>query len=308
LTSQAESGAEIRHVAWFYRTEREYLAAIEEFARAGQASGEPVLLAVPQARLPRNWSPPAGQSVTTADMAMLGRNPARIIPALLAFRASYQGQRIRYLGEPAWHGRSEAEFQEAARHEALLNLAFTGTEISILCLYSALLPPPVLAQACSTHPTVLTGGAESASPAYLEPQEYLAKLDGPLRAPAGAETLSYRRDLRPVRALVAAVAERAGLSPARCTDLVIAASEVAANTLRHTRGAGTVWLWCTDREVLCQFDDSGFITDPLAGHSRPAGDLPGGQGLWLVNQLCDLAEIRSSPLGTTVRLHMYRRQ
>jgi hypothetical protein len=82
---------------------------------------------------------------------------------------------------------------------------------------------------------------------------------------------------------------------------------VAANTLRHTRGAGTVRLWATDSEVLCQFEDSGFIADPLAGHCRPAGDLPGGQGLWLVNQLCDLAEIRTSEIGTTVRLHMYRR-
>jgi hypothetical protein len=83
---------------------------------------------------------------------------------------------------------------------------------------------------------------------------------------------------------------------------------VAANTLRHTRSPGTVRLWATDSEVICQFEDSGFIADPLAGHCRPTGDLPGGQGLWLVNQLCDLAEIRTSELGTTVRLHMYCRQ
>ena len=88
---------------------------------------------------------------------------------------------------------------------------------------------------------------------------------------------------------------------------MIAASEVAANTLRHTNGGGVVRLWATDAELLCQVEDTGHITDPLAGHWRPAGDLPGGQGLWLVNQVCDLAEIRSSELGTTIRLHMYRR-
>ena len=307
LSNQAESGAGFRHVSWFYRTQADYLAAIEEFVRSGQACGEPVLVAVPAVQLPRDWVLPAGPHVTLTDMAAMGSNPARIIPTVRGFCARHQGQRVRYLGEPTWPGRSDAEQQETARHEALLNLAFADTEISIFCPYSALLPESVIAEARGTHPIMRTDGAESLSMDYLEPAEYLAKRDRPLSAPAGAEALEYQHDLRPVRALVAAVGQRAGLSPSRCTDLVIAASEVAANTLRHTRGAGTVRLWATGSEVLCQFEDSGFIDDPLAGHCRPAGDLPGGQGLWLVNQLCDLAEIRTSELGTTVRLHMYRR-
>jgi anti-sigma regulatory factor (Ser/Thr protein kinase) len=305
--NQAGSGAGLRHVAWFYRTPADYLEGIEEFVRAGLASGEPVLVAVPQEQLPRGWAPPDGQHLTIADMTAMGSNPARIIPALHAFCAHFPGQRIRYVGESAWPGRSDAEQRETARHEALLNLAFAGAGISIFCPYSALLAPSVIADACSTHPVVRDSKAESDSVGYLAPTDYLAKLDRPLRAPESAAALEYRRDLRPVRDLVAVVAQRAGLSPARCTDLVIAASEVAANTLRHTDGAGTARLWRTGSEVLCQLEDSGFIADPLAGHWRPAGDLPGGQGLWLVNQLCDLAEIRTSELGTTVRLHMYLR-
>jgi anti-sigma regulatory factor (Ser/Thr protein kinase) len=306
LINQAGSGAGIRHVAWFYRTPAEYLTAIEEFVLAGLASEEPVLVAVPHDQLPREWTLPAGPSVTMADMAVVGRNPARVIPLLAAFCTRHQGRRIRYLGEPAWCGRSDAELQEAARHEALLNLAFADAQISIFCPYSVLLPEAVIAEARSTHPSVRTGASESASPGYLGPSEYLAKLDRLLPVPASAQTLEYSRDLRPVRAIVAAAAERAGLPSARCTDLVIAASEVAANTLRHTGAAGTVRLWSTEREVLCQLEDTGVITDPLAGHRRPAGDLPGGQGLWLVNQLCDLTEIRTGDLGTIVRLHMDR--
>ena len=30
----------------------------------------------------------------------------------------------------------------------------------------------------------------------------------------------------------------------------------------------------------------------------------GGQGLWVVNQVCDLVELRSGRTGTTVRLQM----
>ena len=146
---------------------------------------------------------------------------------------------------------------------------------SILCPYnSALLPQSVINDARATHPAELRSGAECVSPSYREPSDYLAKLDKPLLAPAAAEALEYGRDLRPVRALVAAAGQRAGLDPSRCTDLVIAASEVAANTLRHAGGTGVIRLWSADEEVLCQVEDSGFIADPLAGHRRPVATGP----------------------------------
>jgi hypothetical protein len=49
--------------------------------------------------------------------------------------------------------------------------------------------------------------------------------------------------------------------------------------------------------------DEGFISDPLAGRRIPSPDGAGGIGLWLVNQLCDLAEVRSTAEGTTARVH-----
>ena len=303
VTGQAGRGGGFRHAAWLYRARAEYLGGIREFVQAGLACGEPVFVVVPGSQLPGDWLPRA-PSVTVADMRELGGNPARLIPALRAFADRFPGRRVRYLGEPAWADRSGAELLEAARHESLLNLAFAGAQISALCPYNATeLSPAVLADACGAHPTLHDVDGEHANPDYGWP-DGLAKL---LVAPASAEMLVYEADLRPVRALVATVAGQAGLSPARSTDLVIAASEVAANTLRHTTGEGVVRLWETDAEVLCQIEDRGYITDPLAGQWRPSDDVPGGQGLWLVNQLCDLAEIRSSELGTTIRLHMYRR-
>lgn len=305
MTDQADGGGGVRHVAWFYRTPAEYRAVIEEFVRTAQALGEPVLVAVPFAQLPPGWAAPGGRRVTITDMAEMGRNPARLIPVLRAFCDRHAGQRVRYLGEAAWPGRSAAELQETARCEALSNLALADAEISMLCPYnSALLTPSVISDARATHPTELRAGGECASPSYREPADFLAKLDKPLLAPATAEALGYGRDLRPVRELVAAAGQRAGLDPSRCTDLVIAASEVAANTLRHTGGTGIIRLWSADGEVLCQIEDSGFISDPLAGHRRPVANRTGGHGLWLVNQICDLAEISTSELGTTIRLHM----
>jgi anti-sigma regulatory factor (Ser/Thr protein kinase) len=130
----------------------------------------------------------------------------------------------------------------------------------------------------------------------------------PLSKPPGsAEVLRYRANLAAVRDFTATRARRAGLQPARVTDLVIAVAELAANTLVHTSGPGTLTLWVTDDEVICQVQDQGQITDPLAASIRPAPDAPGGgRGLWVVLQVCDRVEIHTGPAGTTVRVHMRR--
>ena len=130
----------------------------------------------------------------------------------------------------------------------------------------------------------------------------------PLSKPAGrAEVLRYRANLADVRDFTTTRARRAGLPPDRVTDLVIAVAELAANTLVHTSGPGTLTLWVTDDEVICQVQDEGQITDPLAGTIRPALDAPGGgRGLWVVHQVCDRVEIHTGPPGTTVRVYMRR--
>ena len=123
-------------------------------------------------------------------------------------------------------------------------------------------------------------------------------------APARAAALAYRDDLAHVRAFAAAQARRAGLPAGRARDLVLAVSELAANTWRHTDAGGTVHIWAADGEVLCQVHDSGHVGDPLAGRRRPIPDAGRGQGLWVVNQLCDLVELRTGSTGTTIRLHV----
>jgi anti-sigma regulatory factor (Ser/Thr protein kinase) len=296
----------MRHALLLYHTPAERDASVRDFVHAARAAGEPLLAAPPPAdRGP--FQVPSAAGISVAGAAELGTNPARAITALRAFVAENPGRRVRYLAEPAWPGRAAAELHEVARHEALLNIAFADSPVTMLCLYNeAALARSVVSHACSAHPELRQHGRDVTNPDYTEPVEYLAGLDKPLVPPADAAALAYDHDLRPVRAMVAAFARRSGLSSSRRTDLIIAASEVAANTLRHTGGAGVIRLWTTDAEVLCQLDDSGHIADPLAGHWRHDLNLPGGQGLWLVNQVCDLAEISSSSAGTSIRLHMYR--
>src|SRR5215470_16042987 len=117
--------AVLRHTAFFYRGQREYAAGIVAFVRAGLAAGEPALLALPGGK-PRAicvTSEDVPGAVSFTNITKLGSNPARIIPKRRAFTDKHPGQRVRYVGEPIWPGRSAAEICEATRHEALVNLA-----------------------------------------------------------------------------------------------------------------------------------------------------------------------------------------
>ena len=307
MGSPEESG--LQHTALLYRSQADYHAGTAGFIRAALARREVALAAVPGPAIGplRAAIGAAASAVTFADMTTIGRNPARIIPFVSDFAASHPGRRIAYVGEPAWPGRSEAELVEAAKHEALINLAFTGLPLAILCPYRApALPADALATARQTHPQLADSGCQAASPAYLGPHGMPAPCLQPLPPPLpGAAVVHYRADLRAVRELTRRRAARAWLSADRAADLVIAVSEVAANTLAHTRSGGTLHIWQTPTDLICQLHDQGWITDPLAGRRNTPFDRPGGQGLWVVNHLCDLVQTRTSRgSGTTTRLHM----
>src|SRR5215469_5723795 len=265
------------HAAVLYRGVEEYLDAVLGFVAAGLEHADPVLVAVP--------GPKAG--------------------LLREHLGGQAGRAVRYVGEPVWETRTAAELCETTRHEVLVNLAFAGTSASILCPYDRTrLAPGVIADAEHTHPVLITGGRSQPSRAYPEAGVFPAGSDRPLPRPPGrAAVLTYRDDLAGVRAFAAAQARRAGLTASRTRDLVISVSELAANTWRHTDAGGTLHIWAADGELLCQVHDSGYISDPLAGRRRPVPGAVNGNGLWVVYQLCDLAELRTARTGTTIRLH-----
>lgn len=107
-----------------------------------------------------------------------------------------------------------------------------------------------------------------------------------------------------LRASVAGWAAGAQLGVERIERLVLAVSELASNSVRYGGGRGKLRMWTEAEMLLCEVHDSGRIEEPLVGRVRPTPDQHTGRGLWLVNQLCDLVQIRSSPSGSIVRVHM----
>jgi anti-sigma regulatory factor (Ser/Thr protein kinase) len=248
--------------------------------------------------------------VSFADMATVGSNPARIIPAWRQFVDESGGRALRGIGEPIWSDRSPAELIECQRHESLLNLAFAdATDFTLLCPYdTASLAADVIDEAQRSHPHLLDGDYHSDSPCCRTLEAVSAPFDTPLPAPPAdareVPVLAGTLDL--VREFVAELAMLAGLDARRCEELVLAVHELATNSIRHAGGDGVVRGWIEHDFVVCEVQDRGLIGEPLAGRVKPQLDQSGGFGLWLVNQLCDLVQIRAFGTGGVVRAHVRR--
>jgi anti-sigma regulatory factor (Ser/Thr protein kinase) len=309
---EPQGSAPFRHEALFYDCAQEFVDGTAAFVRAGLGNDEPVLVAVPSRRVEglRAALGSLADAACFVDVCELGRNPARVIPAVRAFVDECTGTATRVVCESIWPGRTTEEVREAVRTEALINIAFASTTVAVLCPYNwSLLDRDVLKDAGRTHPDLLVRGERRRSVLFTDPLAVHAAADHPLaEPPPGAVTLAFGRpDLSALLETVWQVATKADVPTGRVRDLMYAASEVAMNTFRHGGGTGVLRTWPSSQHggLVCEFRDSGRINDPMAGRRDPAASEDDvGRGLWLVNQCCDLVEIRSDQDGTTVRLHV----
>jgi len=304
---------DFHHEAFFYEDGDEFLAGAVPFIEQGLESGEPALVAVgrAQAEALKAELGAGAAEIGFVEMEELGRNPARIIPAWRQFVDEHgaDGRPVRGIGEPVWPGRKAVEIDECQRHEALLNYAFwEGPAWRLLCPYnSAALHEEVLEAARDSHAVVSGNWAKRGEPAgvALDPHS-VAPFAGVLpEPPAGARSLDFdRATLQWARGVVAAEAKRRGLSRERSFDLVAAVGELTANSVVHGGGRGVLSLWLEEEALVAEVADFGLIEEPLTGRLRPLPSQHGGRGLWMVNHLCDLVQVRSGPDGTTVRVRM----
>lgn len=295
-----------QHQALIYEGVDDYLAGTVPFVEAALEAEEPALVAVGPAQ--EEWLEcelgEDADRVRFLPMEEVGRNPASIIPIWRDFVDESAGSPMRGIGEPVWAARSPAALEECHRHESLLNVAFPeNPDFQLLCPYDAgSLPAEVLERVALSHRHVWRGGRAQPSEGFDPASD---SFSGHLPPPAAApETFAFGLDdLAEVRDRAAAAAERAGMEPRAVGDLVTATSELAANSVVHGGGAGTLRLWREGGTVLAEVEDRGRIEEPLVGRLRPGIGQEGGRGLWLANQLCDLVQLRELPGGSIVRLH-----
>ena len=293
------------HPALFYGTDEQYLDALVPFVTDGLERAQPVAVAVPATRLKllREALGDAAREVMMIDMEVAGRNPGRIIPTVLRrFADGHDGVHVRIVGEPVWAGRSTTEYPACAQHEALINLAFAGRDVTIVCPYdTSTLDERALADALVTHPVLWEGVRRVESDLY-DPDGLVSRYNQPL--PVGQDVVemevSGSTEIRAARAFATGQAHRLGLPAGRLADLQLITSELVANSLKHAGTGCRLRIWREDDHVVCAVGDGGRLTDPLAGRRPATVDQLGGRGLLMVNQLADLVRVHTTALGTTV--------
>jgi anti-sigma regulatory factor (Ser/Thr protein kinase) len=108
--------------------------------------------------------------------------------------------------------------------------------------------------------------------------------------------------LHSLRAAVSAHAAEHGMDSSKISKLLVVASELAANAIRHGGGQGQLRLWQDGDALHCEVTDDG----PGIGDASHVGteavplNADGGRGLWIVRQFSDQLSIVSHHPGTTV--------
>ena len=295
------------HMFYPYAGEQQYLSGTLAYIQHARRAGGAVVVAAPEERRAVLGAHLGGDDgVTFVDTAALGRNPGLLIPAWqdwigqLASAGAVHG-----INESVWSARDTAQQGELRYQEWLLNLAFARAPAwSLMCpIDTTGQQAAAIAALARCHPLVWNGTD------YATSSDYTADVYAFDRMPEPAEPFEQMGydvdDLHAVREKTTRWALANGLRAARTRELTLAVSEVATNSIRHGGGHGTLRLWVQNAALVCELRDDGVITDPLAGRVRPPKTQLGGRGLWFVNQLCDLIEIRSAPgKGTRVRLWM----
>jgi len=298
------------HEALYYRGDGDFLTGTVRFVRAALAMGDSVLVAVPEPRLSllRSELADVDGAVRYVNMAEAGRNPNRILPWVLrAFLEEQSPRRVSIIGEPIYVGRSAEEIAPCVQHEALINVAFSGIDATILCPYDVAALADIVPYAEGTHPVVIEDGGRRASVSYTEPHTVVATLNRPLPEPRRVDAvLDFDAEgLAGVRRLIGKHADDAGLAE-RSVDLQLAVTEVGTNAVTHAgaRAGATLRLWREADRVVCEVRGAGEIVDIMAGRIVPAPDGPRARGLLIANRLCDLVQTYTMPAGTNTRLHM----
>ena len=141
-SSPARAEQSYRHEAFLWHDRTDFTDSLVPFVTDGLDAGEPVMVAIvgsTSTGCGRRW----GRRATRCsffDMAELGHNPAKIIPAWQKFidTEAADGRPARGVGEPIWAGRDTDELIECQVHEALLNVAVDPTiPFWLVCPYDA---------------------------------------------------------------------------------------------------------------------------------------------------------------------------
>jgi anti-sigma regulatory factor (Ser/Thr protein kinase) len=293
-----------RHDALTYAGEDDFVRFATTFLAAGAEDSEPgILISSPPRLLAVRTSledlglGAAGDKIRYVDTSDEARNPAVALSVLQNFVEQGEGRRVRGIGDLIQPGQPPAVASEAQLHELLLNTPVTDDwNMWLACPYDRelLVAEEFAEQVVACHP------AKRTDMSNLVAEKFGSELP---RRPDDSETFPVEvSELGSLRAIVRTAATMSGLTDDRADEFVYAVNEVISNSFRHGDGKAEVALWAEGDSLVCEVQDGGHILDPLTGRIPPSLTRASGRGLWMVNHLCDVVQVRSPESGTYVRM------
>jgi anti-sigma regulatory factor (Ser/Thr protein kinase) len=306
-----------RHLALVYEHPDQFVDEVSGFVREGLHAGERVLVAAAREKL--GWLGDAlGEAAEAAELVDADTMYERHGPMLAGVvdfikRHGMPGRgRVRVAAEQPLATRSSMLTRSYLRYEAAANIAYRPFAASVLCAYDASrLREQTVRDALRTHPELLTEHGPRRSQTFVDPRVFVREHAIAEKAPRDAHAFALDRldDVPWIRHQAAASAAAAGLEPGKIADLLVAVGEVATNALVHGNAPRSVWTYVREGAFVCHIRDGGRgLTDSLVGHLAPDLYAPGGRGLWLAHQLCDVVETAHDTTGTHVSLRMLLQQ
>jgi anti-sigma regulatory factor (Ser/Thr protein kinase) len=295
--------APLRHSAYIYDDADDYITRTVAFLREGLAASEGCIVAQARDRLAmtRDALGPDADRVAFVDVGSTYTRPAR---ALASYYEVLQGQlqkarSVRAVADAQFISPRE-EWEEWMAYEALTNLAYAHLPAWVVCTYDAnLLPDAVVDDVWSTHAEMLTGGWV-ASDCFEDPRDLVSRLTPEPEPLPELRSFLIGDDLGRFRERLARELVAEKIPEAKALEMLVAATEIAANAVRHGGGIAQVRVGSAYGRFVCEVIDRGMgFDDPAAGYLVPREGV--GAGLWIARQLTWEVQSFRSPRGFTVR-------
>jgi anti-sigma regulatory factor (Ser/Thr protein kinase) len=297
--------AGLRHDALVYGSLEEYVTTAVAFLREGLQDGQGAVVAHTRSgvALMREALGDDAASVSFVDVGSAYTRPAH---TLAAYHGVYAEQlrrtpSLRAVADVQF-GPDPGEWDRWTAYEAVFNASFAHLPAWVLCTYDgSALPDEIRDAVWRTHPTVVTDEGPRASDRYEDPDRLLRRVAATPVPFRRLRSIGFGHDAETFRERLAHELALAGVPDARSFDMLLAATEVAANAVRHGGGVTDVRVGRAGGRFACEIVDPGpGFDDPAAGYLAPRDG--SGSGLWIARQLTWQIDFFHAPDGFTARI------
>ena len=221
------------------------------------------------------------------------------------------GDPVLVVGEPPYATCDADDAAEWLRVESALNVALEAVDGLMICPYRrATAGDVVMDEMVRVHPELRELDDICVSAEYVDPMAYLDEARAAILPELGPPDWEMRfdsTDLGEVRLAVRVDVELAGLDATRVPEFAVAVNEIAANSVKHGGGHGTLRLWTHGRDIVCEVEDTGTLGRSPLGMLPPDPTEPTGRGLWIARQFSDSLSVVANAGVTVTRMRIARR-